>query len=199
MRTILLAAGASLAVLSAAASAQEAAPAAAIPVCYIEVRGLMAAPPAGIGDLGAAIRALDVALRPKVVEINELKAQLARLEQRDVAAQPSTSIEAAFAEDDSAPRQAAAPVNDRTAEEIRRVQAEIDAKQAQLKLDYAAQQQALVGPVQTRVSERAQAFASQRGCAELKMARAPDLAVLTTAGSQNVTGEFVTWYLANKS
>jgi hypothetical protein len=31
------------------------------------------------------------------------------------------------------------------------------------------------------------------------MARAPDLAALTTAGSRNVTGEFVTWYLANPS
>jgi hypothetical protein len=29
------------------------------------------------------------------------------------------------------------------------------------------------------------------------MARTPDLAALTTAGSQNVTGEFVAWYLAN--
>ncbi len=84
MRTITLAAGAVLAACSVAASAQGEAPpanAAAAPAapCYIEIRALMAAPPAGIGDLGAAIRALDVALRPQVVEINTLKAQLARL------------------------------------------------------------------------------------------------------------------------
>ena len=67
------------------------------------------------------------------------------------------------------------------------------------RVEPAEQQRALVGPVQTRVSERAQVFATQRGCAELKMARTPDLAALTSAGSQNVTSEFVTWYLANKT
>lgn len=197
MRTILLAAGASLAVLSSPGFAQEEAPAAPGPVCYIEVRGLMAEPPAGIGDLGAAIRALDAALRPQVVEINTLKAQIARLEQREGQAAPqSTSIEAAF-EDDSASRQLPPTTDDRTAEEIRRVQADIDASQAKLKLDYAAQQQALIGPVQARINRGAEAFAPNSGCAELKMARAPDLAALTTAGARNVTGEFVAWYLAN--
>lgn len=198
MRTILLAAGAALAVVSVTVSAQEEAPAAAAPVCYIEVRGLMAEPPAGIGDLGAAIRALDTALRPQVVEINALKAQIARLERREGQAAPAnTSIEAAFADDDSASRQAPPATDDRTAEEIRRVQADIDAKQAKLKLDYAAQQQALIGPVQARINRGAEAFAPNSGCAELKMARAPDLAALTSAGARNVTGDFVAWYLAN--
>jgi hypothetical protein len=30
-----------------------------------------------------------------------------------------------------------------------------------------------------------------------QQARPPDLAALAVAGSQNVTGEFVNWYLAN--
>jgi hypothetical protein len=50
--------------------------------CYIEVRRLMADPPAGVGDLGAAIRQLDVALRPQVEELNKLKADLAAVQQR---------------------------------------------------------------------------------------------------------------------
>jgi Skp family chaperone for outer membrane proteins len=195
MRTILLAAA--LAALPAIASAQGDAPAAPGSACFIEVRQLMADPPAGIGDLGAAIRALDAALRPQVVEINELKAQIARLEQREVTAAPATSIEAAFEDEDDAPRQAAPVADDRTAEEIRRVQADLDARQARLKADYAAQQQALLGPVQARVSRGAQAFAATSGCAEVKMARGPDLPTLTTAGARNVTGEFVAWYLAN--
>lgn len=197
MRTILLAAGSVLAALSAAASAQGDAPAAAGPACYIEIRQLMAEPPAGIGDLGAAIRALDIALRPQVVEINAFKAQIARLEQREGAAAPSTSIEAAFADEDSSARQTPPATDDRTAEEIRRVQAQLVAKQAQLKLDYAAQQQALVGPVQARINRGAQAFAANSGCAEIKMARATELTALTAAGARNLTGDFVAWFLAN--
>lgn len=197
MRTILLAAGAALAALSATASAQGDAPAAPASACYIEIRQLMAEPPAGPGDLAAALRALEAALRPQAVEINALKAQLARLEQREVAATPATSLEAAFAEDDDNPQPAPPASNDRTAEEIRRVQADIQAKQAKLKLDYATQQAALIGPVQARINRGAQAFAASSGCAELKMARAPDLATLTAAGARNVTGEFVAWYLAN--
>jgi Skp family chaperone for outer membrane proteins len=197
MRTILLAAGASLAALSVTVSAQDA-PAPA-PACYIEIQRLFAEPPTGIGDLGAAIRELNVKLRPQVEEINALKAQIARLEQREApTAAASTNIEAAFADDDDgAAPPAAPPADDRTAEEIRRVQADLDARQAKLKLDYAAQQQALIGPVQARINRGAEAFAPNSGCAELKMARAPDLAALTTAGARNVTGEFVAWYLAN--
>jgi Skp family chaperone for outer membrane proteins len=195
MRTILLAAGSVLAALSATAAAQGDAPAAS---CYIELKQLMAERPTGIGDLGAAIRALDVALRPQVEEINGLKAQLARLEQRDVSATPAaTSIEAAFEDDSAAPAQALPPTDDRTAEEIRRVQADLTSRQAKLRADYAAQQQALIGPVQARVNRGVEAFAATSGCAELKMARAADMAALTTAGARNVTGEFVAWYLAN--
>src|SRR5688500_6881640 len=130
MRTILLAAGAALAVLSATASAQGDAPAAPAPACYIEIRQLMAEPPAGTGDLAAALRALETALRPQAVEINGLKAQLARLEQREVTATPATSLEAAFAEEDDAAPSAPSVPDDPTAEDIRRVQAEIEAKQA---------------------------------------------------------------------
>src|SRR5688500_20350111 len=102
MRTILLAAGCALAALSATASAHGDAPAAA---CYIEIQKLMAEPPAGIGELGAAIRELDAKLRPQVEVINALKAQIARLERRVVQTAPSTSIDAALYDDDSATRQ----------------------------------------------------------------------------------------------
>jgi Skp family chaperone for outer membrane proteins len=197
MRTILLAAGAALAALSAAVSAQGEAPAAPTPACYVEVSKLMAEPPAGIGEIAAAIRALETALQPQAAEINSLKAQLARLEQREVAPAPSNSVEAAFAEEEEAPRPAPPAPGDRNAEEVTRVQAEIAAKQAKLRTDYAAQRAALLGPVQARISRGAQAFAASSGCPELKMARAPDLAGLTAAGARNVTGEFVAWYLAN--
>ena len=42
----------------------------------------MADPPTGIGDIGAAIREIDARLRPQVDEVNALKAQIARIEQR---------------------------------------------------------------------------------------------------------------------
>ena len=198
MRTILLAAGAALAALSVTVAAQDAAPAAPPAACYIELRQLMAERPDGIGDLAAAIRELDAALRPQVVEINTLKAQLARLEQREGQTPPATSLEAAFEEeDDSGPQAALPPADDRTTQQIHGFQTEIAAKQARLKADYAAQQQALIGPVQARVNRGAQAFAAASGCADLKLARTADVAALTTAGVRNVTGDFVAWYLAN--
>lgn len=200
MRTILIAAGTALAALSATAAAQgDAAPDALgvpAPGCYIEIQKLFGEPPAGIGDLGAALRTLDGQLRPQVTEINELKAQIARLEQRQ--AEPAANVqEAVFEEEEERDLAPALPADDPNAEELTRLQTQLGAKQDQLKLDYAAQQQALVGPVQTRVSQRAAAFATERGCARMKMARAPDLAELTSAGATNVTAEFVTWYLAN--
>lgn len=193
MRTILL--GAALAALPAAAFAQGDAPATPAPACYIEVSKLMAEPPAGIGEIAAAIRAIEAALRPQAVEINGLKAQLARLEQREAAPAPSNTLDAAFAEE--APQAAAPAPGDRNAEEVSRLQTEIAAKQARLRTDYAAQKAVLLDPVQARISRGAQAFAATSGCAELKMARAPDIAGLAAAGARNVTGEFVAWYLAN--
>jgi hypothetical protein len=197
MDKTLPAAGLVLAAISSSATAQ---PAPAAASCYVEVAKLMADPPTGIGDLGAAIRELDVRLRPQVEAVNALKAQIARIEQRQAEAAGSGGGDdgdaAGFGDEGGAALPP--PVReDPDAEELQRLQAELQARQDQLKADYAAQQQALVGPVQTRVSARAQAFAAQRGCAELKMARAPDLASLATAGSQDVTGEFVTWYLAS--
>jgi hypothetical protein len=199
MRTILLAAGAALAAFSATVAAQDDAPAVAPGAsCYIELHKLMAEPPAGIGDLGAAIRALDLKLRPQVEEINALKAQIARLEQREPPTTPSTSVEAAFEDGAREPAAApAAPRDDGTAEEILEVRAQLEARQAQLKLDYDAQRTAIVGPVQARVGQRVQAFATERGCAQVKMARAPDLGALTAAGARDLTVEFVTWYLAS--
>jgi len=201
MKTYL--AGLALAALPASALAQgepAGAPTPASVGCYVEVAKLMAEPPAGIGDLGAAIRELDTKLRPQVEEVNALKAEIARLEARQTEGQGARlgGGETAEGFGDERPAAASAQAADPTAERLERANAELAAKQNQLKLDYAEQQRTLVGPVQARVSERAQAFAAAQGCGELKMARAPDLAALTTAGSRNVTGEFVTWYLANK-
>ncbi|MEO6153748.1 MAG: hypothetical protein ABIT09_00270 [Croceibacterium sp.] len=127
--------------------------------------------------------------------INTLKAQIARLEQRQEAPRASTSIEAAFADDTEAAPQSV-PTDDRTAEQVRGLQTDLDAKRAQLKSDYAAQQKALVGPVQERINRGAQTFAASNGCAHLKMARSADLAALATTGSRNVTSDFVTWFAA---
>jgi len=204
MKTTLVASLA-LPTLPACALAQgepAAAPAPAGTGCYIEVAKLIADPPSGIGDLEAAIRELDTRLRPQVEEVNALKAEIARLEARQTESQGGQAGGEGAAEGfgDETPRPAAvaAPSGpDPTSERLTQAQAELETKQNQLKLDYAEQQRALVGPVQARVSERAQAFAAAQGCGELKMARAPDLAALTTAGSRNVTGEFVSWYLAN--
>jgi hypothetical protein len=201
-----LAFGLVLAALPASASAQSepaAAPAPASTGCYVEVAKLMADPPAGIGELGAAIRELDIRLRPQVEAVNALKAEIARLEarQNDALGVPAGGGAAADESGDESPRPAAAalPANDPTAERLTQAQAELETRQNQLKLDYAEQQRALVGPVQARDRARAQAFAAAQGCGELKMARAPDLAGLTSAGSRNMTGEFVAWYLANRS
>lgn len=205
MKTFLVAGAAcALAAFPAFAPAQGApAPATSGTACYVEVAKLMGDPPAGIGELGAAIRELDTKLRPQVEAVNALKAEIARLEARQneaQGAQPAGSeASEGFGEESARPAAAAPTGPDPTAERLTAAQAELETKQNQLKLDYAEQQRALVGPVQARVSERAQAFAATQGCGELKMARAPDLAALTTAGSRNVTGEFVTWYLANKS
>jgi len=152
--------------------------------CYIEVPKLMAAPPAGIDDLRAAIGALDEKLRPQVEEISRLKAELEALQQRQQQAMQS--------EDE---------VTDLAAlgESQKRVSADLDAGQAQLKLDYAAQQAAIVGPVQSKISQRAQTFGTEKGCSQLKMARPPDLAALTAAGARDVTADFVSWYALNKT
>lgn len=193
MRTILLA-GASL-VLSAPAIAQGGTPATPATTCYIEVHRLMAEPPAGIGELGAAIRQLDAALRPQVEAIKVLKAQIARLQrQAETSAEPA--IEPVSLDDDDTAL--ARPVaEDPAADEIMRLEAELGEKQHQLKRDYADRQGALVGPVQTRISHGAQAFAAGNCCAEVKMARQPDVAALTAAGARDVTTAFVTWYAAN--
>ena len=202
MKAYLVATGCALAAASASASAQGEAPAnaaaATAPACYIEIQRLMAEAPEGIGELGAAIRELDVSLRPQVEEINVIKAQIARLERQAEAAQAEAAPPAEPAEFGIEQASLAPPVReDPGADEIQRLHAELGIKQDKLKLDYAAQQQTLVGPVQERVSRGAQSFATTSGCAEVRMARAPDLVVLTAAGARNVTGEFVAWYLAN--
>ena len=184
MKTIVVAAGLSLAALSSPATAQGAPAAPGQGRCFIEVPKLLAEPPTGIADLGAAIRALDEKLRPQVEEINRLKTALDKLQ---------TQSQSTTGYDENGEAITAAGASDE-AEQQQRLSAELTAKQDQLKLDYDAQRQALVGPVQAKVSQRAQAFAAERGCADLKMARAPDLAALREAAARDVTGEFVAWY-----
>ena len=69
----MIAAGCALAAASAPLAAQEGAR------CFIEVRKLVTTPPAGIDELGGAIRRLDAALRPQVEEIKRLKREVAEL------------------------------------------------------------------------------------------------------------------------
>jgi Skp family chaperone for outer membrane proteins len=178
------AAGLALAMGTTAGSAQDA-PAPVAAACFIEVQKLMGEPPEGVGDLGAAIRRLDETLRPQVEEIKRLRAELERIEQRQGRAMQADENDTT----DFAALQ----------DEASKIAADLESRQGQLKLDYAAQQQAIVGPVQTLVSQRAQVFGAERGCSEIKMARTPDLAALQAAGAQNVTGDFVGWYVASKS
>ena len=200
MKPIVIAAGIVLTAAAAPGFAQDAgaAPAPGPPACYIEVPKLMAEPPTGIGDLGAALRELDTRLRPQVEEILQLKAQIARLEQRPTEAGAGANDAGFEGEGEGGDPPRALPIaNDATAEELQRVQAELEAKQAQLKLDYAAQQTAIVGPVQARLSQGAQTYGSEQGCREIRMARTPDLAALTAAGARDLTGGFVAWYALN--
>jgi Skp family chaperone for outer membrane proteins len=178
------AAGLALAMSTTAGLAQDA-PAPAATACFIEVQKLMGEPPEGVGDLGAAIRRLDETLRPQVEEIKRLRAELERIEQRQARAMQADENDTT----DFAALQ----------DEAGKITTDLESRQAQLKLDYAAHQKDIVGPVQALVSQRAQAFAAERGCAEMKMARNPDLADLHAAGAQNVTGDFVGWYVAGKS
>lgn len=176
---LLVTGGAVLTFTASAALAQNASA-----TCYVQVGTLMADPPQGVGDLGAALRQLDIALRPQVEEINLLKSELERLQQRQREVMQS---------DDGDTDLIALQ------DETRRLRADLEAKQSQLKLDYSAQREALVGPVQTRVSEQARDFAAQRGCGEMKMARSADLAGLQAASAQDMTGDFVAWYGRNKT
>lgn len=188
MRAILTVAGLALAAASTPGAAQDSARGGAQPAspatCFIEVQKLMAEPPVGIAELGSAIRALDLKLRPQVEEVTRLKETIAQLEARQQQAMQNEEDRTDLVKLD---------------DDLRKARADFDARQAQLKADYAAQQKAIVGPVQAHVGERAQAYAAGQGCAELKMARAPDLAALTTAGAKNVTGDFVSWYALNRS
>jgi len=196
MAKTIVGAGLALAALPVAAIAQGGEPAAAAGGCYVEVAILLSDPPTGIGELGAAIRELDVRLRPQVDEVNATKALIARIEQR-IAARSETSegvSEVAFGIGD----QPTAPLTEESeTEELQRLHAELQDKQTRLEQDYAAQKAALVAPVQARVSQRAEVFAAECGCAGLAMARARDLDALKSAGSRDVTGEFVSWYLAS--
>lgn len=198
MDKTILGAGLALAALPVAAIAQGEQPAAPAGGCYVEVATLLAEPPTGIGELGAALRDLDARLRPQVEEVNAAKALIARIEQRIAARADGTEgvTEVSFGIGD----QPSAPLTEESeTEELQRLHADLRGKQARLEQDYAAQKAALVAPVQARVSQRAETFASERGCAGLAMARAHDLDALRAAGSRNVTDEFVSWYLASGS
>jgi Skp family chaperone for outer membrane proteins len=181
MHRIAVAAGFALAMLSAPAAAQGAA---AKGACFVQVQKLMADPPEGVGDLGAAIRQLDETLRPQVEEINRKKSELEAVETRQMRAMRDENDDSNLValQDDAS-----------------RLSTELEALQDRLRQDYAAQRQAIVGPIQAKVSERAQAFATAKGCAEIKLARAPELPALQAAAAEDVTGEFVAWYSANRS
>jgi hypothetical protein len=146
--------------------------------CYLEIGKLVAEPPEGVGELGDALQRLDDALRPQVAEIKVLEAELDRIEQRQrEALQSEEEIDLVALQTDT-----------------QRITADLETKRTQLKLDYARQRQALVAPVQARVSRRALAFAAQHGCRDLKMARAGDLAGLQANSARNMTATFVAWY-----
>jgi len=173
MARMLIVCAAALAVASSAATAQSAPSA-----CYLQVSKLVAGPGEGIDELGDAIRKLDTALRPQVEEIKVLEAQLERLEERQRDALGGEE------ETDLVTLQA----------DTQRITEDLQAKRSQLKLDYAAQRQALVAPVQVRVSERVHKFAAENGCAEMEMVRGTELEGRRATSARDMTGAFVAWY-----
>lgn len=187
MKTVLVASGIA-AILSAPALAQGA-PVAAPSTCYIEVPRLMASP-GGIGELGAAVRLLNERLRPEAEEVNRLKRMVDTLDQQQQQAMQNAS---STSEDSSPPGTAPGDIS-KVNSDLTRASTELAAKQAQLQADYDAQMHALVGPIQERVGQRALAFGSQHGCAQMKMARGADLAALRSSGAHDMTLDFVSWY-----
>ena len=71
-KSFLAVAVACVAIPAAALAQGEPPPAPASTSCYVEVAKLIADPPTGIADFGAAIRELDAKLRPQAEEINAL-------------------------------------------------------------------------------------------------------------------------------
>lgn len=192
MKPVLVAA-ALTAIVSSPSLAQSAAPPAR---CFIELHQLVAEGPAGIGELRSAIAKLDEQLRPEVAEVTRLRNLADTLE-----TQQQQAMQAVGRGDGEFVPVSATQTNDvaRVSQDLRRANDELAGKQARLKSDYEAQLRVLVGPVQQRISQRAIAFGTQRGCTELKMARTPDLAALRSSGARDLTGEFVTWYATGKS
>ncbi|OYW44022.1 MAG: hypothetical protein B7Z08_04015 [Sphingomonadales bacterium 32-68-7] len=192
------------AVSSVSAGAQSQAPGAG--TCYIELQKLMSEN--GIADLGTAIRELDTRLRPQVEEVGRLKRLVETLEGQQQQAMGTTPVTdgdisrslrtvampVTASEQAQEPRELAHLTMD-----LRRANADLQAKRDALKLAYTEQMRAIVGPVQAQIGERAQAFGTERGCRGLKMARLPEVAGLQSAGARDITGDFVSWYAVNKS
>ena len=196
MKRMLIIGGAALAFASTAAMAQSA-PA----TCYVHLGKLMADAPEGVGELGAAIRQLDTALRPQVEQIKLLEAELDRLQLRQREAMQTAAPQGAASVQNVALQPEGGSSSDlaELQDETQRVREQLVARRQQLHRDYAAQRSVLLAPVQARVNARAQVFASRHGCGQMKMARTTDLAALQAAAARDVTGEFVTWYAQNKS
>lgn len=195
MKRMLIACGAAVALMTPPALAQNA-PA----TCYVRLGKLMAEPPEGVGELGTALRQLDMTLRPQVEQIKLLETELDRLQLRQREALQTTTPQGA------ATLQTVA-LTDRSAdsdlgelqEETQRVREQLLTKRQQLQADYTTQRQALLVPVQRRVNQRAQVFAAQHGCGQIKMARSSDLSALQAGAARDVTGDFVSWYAQNKN
>lgn len=195
MKRMLIACGAALALMAPPALAQDASA-----TCYVRLGQLMADPPEGVGEVGAAIRQLDTALRPQVEQIKLLETELDRLQHRQrEALQTATPQGAATLQNVALTERPAGSDLAELQEDTLRVREQLVARRQQLQTDYAAQRQALLAPVQTRVNQKAQVFAGQHGCGQIKMARSSDLAGLQAATARDVTGQFVTWYAQNKN
>lgn len=147
--------------------------------CYIQIPKLAAPPPGGIAELGAAIRALDTALKPQVDEVNRLRSEVMQLQQRQRTAMQDENSTVDLAKLD---------------EELRARTAELEPRQAALRADYTTRQKELVGPVQDKIGRVAVAYGKQHGCTALKMARASDLAGLAAANARDITDGFLAFY-----
>lgn len=147
--------------------------------CYIQIPKLAAPPPAGIAELGAAIRALDAALKPQVDEVNRLRGEVMQLLQRQRTAMQDENSTVDLAKLD---------------EDVRARTAELESRLAALRADYATRQTELFGPVQDKIGRVAVAYGKQHGCTALKMARTSDLDALTAAQARDITDGFLAFY-----
>ena len=181
MRKILISAGCTAAWLATLSPLAAQGDAATRGVCVLDMERLLADPPRGIPGFGAAVRSRDAALEPAKQEMDPLIDRIA--EAYAARGRARAAGDAALAESLTA--------------QIGALTDELDDKAKRLEGPYNALTEELVAPVEAVVDERARTFALARGCADVQIASGESLAESVSAGGEDVTADFVAWYLTN--